>query len=99
MVEQFGLAMMPLFHAMSCGFTSGTTRGTSLSILHWLLLSTTVTPWAAAIGANFSLVDPPAEKRAISIGLSKECSVSSSTVYSFPLNVSVFPADFLDAIM
>ena len=44
MVEQFGLAMMPLFQAMSWGLTSGTTSGTSGSILQALLLSTTVTP-------------------------------------------------------
>ena len=69
------------------------TRGTSGFILHALLLSTTMQPCAAAIGANFSLVEPPAEKSAMSIGLSKEFSVSSSRTYSCPLNLTVFPAD------
>lgn len=53
--------------------------GTSLSILHALLLSTTVTPCSAAMGAYFSLMLPPAEKRAMSMSLSKECSFNSST--------------------
>src|SRR6056297_1072126 len=97
MVEQFGLAIMPLFQEMSSAFTSGTTRGTSGSILHALLLSTTVTPLDAAIGANFLLVSPPAENSAMSMSLSKEFSLSSSTVYVSPLQVRILPADLADA--
>ena len=47
-----GLAIIPLFHLTSSGFTSGITSGTSGSIRHCELLSTTVTPLDAAIGAN-----------------------------------------------
>src|SRR5262249_61262385 len=50
MVEQFGLAMIPLCLATSCGLTSGTTRGTSGSIRQALELSTTTAPALAAIG-------------------------------------------------
>ena len=59
---------------------AGTTGKMCIRDSHWLLLSTTTTPLEAAIGANLALVEPPAENRAMSIGLSKECSVSSSTV-------------------
>jgi len=64
---------------------SGTTKGTSLSILHVLLLSTTITPLSLAIGANLLLISPPAENKAISISLSKDESFSSSIKYSSPL--------------
>ena len=97
-MEQLGLAMMPLFHLMSSGLTSGTTRGTSGSILHALELSITTTPLDAAIGANFSLVEPPAENSAISISLSKEFSVNSSITYSLPMNVTLEPALRAEAI-
>ena len=40
-VEQFGFAIIPLLLAISSGFTSGTTNGTSGSIRQALLLSTT----------------------------------------------------------
>ena len=77
-VEQLGFAMIPLCHFKSSGLTSGTTSGTSGSILHALELSITTTPFDAAIGANFSLVEPPAEKRAMSMSLSNEFSFNSS---------------------
>ena len=79
-VEQFGFAIIPFlgFLAVS-GFTSGITSGTSLSILNALLLSTTVIPLDAAMGEYFLLMSPPAEKRAISMSLSKASSQSSST--------------------
>ena len=67
MVEQLGLAIMPLCHFTSSGFTSGTTNGTCSSILKAELLSIAVTPLDAAIGTNFSLIDPPAAKKAMSI--------------------------------
>src|SRR3954452_334574 len=56
-VEQFGLAMMPLCRATSCGLTSGTTRGTSGSIRKALELSTTTAPARAAIGLNSREID------------------------------------------
>ena len=58
MVEQLGLAIIPLCFLISCGLTSGTTKGTSGSILQALLLSTTTAPALAAIGANSLLTDP-----------------------------------------
>jgi len=77
----------------SSGFTSGTTSGTSLSILQAEELSITNTPSFAANGAYFKLVPPPAEKRAISISLFlKLFSFNSSTIYSFPLKFIFFPA-------
>ena len=97
-MEQLGFAMIPLFHLISSGLTSGTTRGTSGSILHALELSTTTTPLEAAMGANFSLVEPPAEKSAMSISLSNEFSVSSSMIYSLPINSIFCPALLADAI-
>src|SRR5690242_21091620 len=50
MVEQLGLAMIPLCLATSPGLTSGTTNGTSGSIRQALELSTTTAPARAAIG-------------------------------------------------
>ena len=97
MVEQFGLAMMPrVFHcAMSCGLHSGTTSGTSASILKWLVLSMTTAPLAAANLAYFSDTDPPALKNAISISCSsKTVSVSSTTLWLLPLNSIWVPALF-----
>jgi predicted nucleotidyltransferase len=41
LVEQFGFAIMPLCSEILFAFTSGTTRGTSSSILNALVLSTT----------------------------------------------------------
>ena len=42
------------------------------------------------------LTSPPAENNAISISLSNDSSVNSSTLYSLPLKVSSVPADFSD---
>jgi len=53
-------------------------------------------PLSLAIGANFLLTLPPAENKAMSISLLNESSVNSSTIYSFPLNFTLAPADFLD---
>ena len=91
------MAIIPLWFFTSSGFTSGTTKGTSGSILHWLELSTTIIPFEAAIGANFALVEPPAENNAIWMSLlSKDVSVSSSTTTSLPANFTVVPADFAE---
>ncbi|KAF5042894.1 hypothetical protein DSECCO2_507970 [anaerobic digester metagenome] len=92
MVEQLGLAMMPLCQDRSSGFTSGTTRGTAGSMRQALELSTTTQPDLAAHGANFSEVEPPAEKRARSTPL-KESSVSSCTVSFLEPNSTVVPAE------
>ena len=96
MVEQFGFAIIPLCPAASPGFISGTTSGTSGSILHAELLSMTTAPESTATGAHFMEVDPPAEKRAMSIFL-KDSSDTASTVISSPLKTILLPADRGDA--
>ena len=53
MVEQLGLAMMPLCQSTSSGLTSGTTSGTSGSMRQAEELSTTTQPASRAMGANF----------------------------------------------
>ena len=95
-VEQLGLAIIPLFHKISSGFTSGTTNGTFSSILKALLLSITIHPLDAAIGAKCFEVSPPAENIAKSNPSSKEESVNSWAIYSFPINWSLVPADFFE---
>lgn len=52
----------PLFY-ISSGLHSGTTKGTSLCILKWLVLSITTAPLLAASGANFSEIDPLSTKK------------------------------------
>ena len=83
---------------MSSGFTSGTTKGTSLAILHALELSITVAPYLTKIGANFKLASPPAENNAKSIFLSFIFSSEVSfTIYSLSLNFRYFPAERFEA--
>jgi N-glycosylase/DNA lyase len=96
-VEQLGLAMIPLWFSKAVGLTSGTTKGTPGSILHALLLSTTMQPFEAAIGAKILLLDAPAENNAISNPLSKEVSVNSSTITVLPLNCISLPFDLAEA--
>ena len=98
MVEQLGLAMMPplrappsLYSAIASGFTSGITSGTSGSMRNAEELSTTKQPFAAARGPNFLLMEPPAEKSAMSTP-SKESSVSSSMTYVSPSNANRLPS-------
>src|SRR5271166_5059655 len=66
MVEQFGLATMPLCVSSASGFTSLTTRGTFSLIRQREELSTTTAPAAAKRGAHSPEVAPPAENRATS---------------------------------
>ena len=87
---------MPLLLYTSLPFTSGTTRGTFLSILKALLLSITVHPLETAIGENFLDVSPPAENIAKSKPSSNEFSVNSLTIYSFPLKLIFFPLERYD---
>ena len=77
MVEQLGLAMMPLCFLMASGLTSGTTSGTSGSRRNVLLLSITTAPAFTASGAITLLIGPPA-KKAICTSL-KASPVASST--------------------
>src|SRR5690606_12688566 len=94
-VEQLGLAMIPLWFLISCAFTSGTTKGTSGSIRNALVLSITTAPLLTASGASFLDTDPPAEKNAISIP-SKLSGLASCTVYVVPWNSISVPAERLD---
>ena len=77
-VEQLGLAIIPLCVSISSGLTSGTTNGTSGSMRKALELSITIAPRLAASGANVLEIEPPANK-AISTP-SKDSGVASSTI-------------------
>ncbi len=93
MVVQLGFAMMPLRAlAISPGFTSLTTSGTSGSMRHADELSMTITPAAANLGARTLLPAAPAENRATSRPLGSASSASSTTM-SAPSHVSVVPAE------
>ena len=80
-VEQFGFAMIPFAGVRaSTAFASGTTSGTSLSIRHWLLLSITIAPVSAKIGAKVLLVPPPADIKTMSTLFALIFSSLSSTI-------------------
>ena len=76
-VEQLGLAMIPLFQAMSWGLTSGTTSGTSGSIRKALELSTTTAPAAAAIGLHSRETPPGVLERTMSTPRNASCAIGS----------------------
>ena len=94
-VEQLGLAIIPLCFSISSGLISGIISGTWGSILNALELSITTAPRLTASGANTSLTLPPANN-AMSISL-KESGFASSTVYSSPQTINFLPADLADA--
>jgi hypothetical protein len=61
MVEQLGLAMIPLGRTLAAAMlTSGTTSGTSGSMRHALELSMTTAPACAAMGPYSRDTDAPA---------------------------------------
>ena len=92
MVEQFGLAMMPLgVSAAAAAFTSGTIKGTSGSARKADELSTTSAPLLAAIGDQCRDVPPPAENNASGTP-SNTSGAISTTVCSSPRNRTVLPA-------
>src|SRR6185312_9210718 len=95
-VEQLGLAMMPLCWCSASGLISGTTSGTSGSMRKADELSTTTVPWRTAAGAKRLDWAPPAENNAM-LTPRKLSSVSSSTVTGLPLKGSVLPAERADA--
>jgi hypothetical protein len=81
MVVQLGLAMMPFGGLIaSSGLTSETTSGTSASLRHAELLSTTMAPAAATLGAYSRLIVAPALNTAISIPAKSAVAVSSTTI-------------------
>ena len=64
MVEQLGLAPMPLWESSASGLTSAITSGTSSCMRQKDELSTTTAPASANRGAHSSLTPPPAENSA-----------------------------------
>ncbi len=96
MVVQFGLAMMPRGGlTASSGLTSATTSGTSASLRHAELLSTTTAPAAATFGAYSRDIVAPADMRAMSSPEKSAVAVSSTTT-STPFQGRVLPADFAE---
>src|ERR1051325_5828245 len=92
MVEQFGLATMPLgmFRSASA-LTSGTTSGTSGSMRQALELSTTMAPALAAMGLNSRLIDAGVLERTMSMP-AKASGRMGSTGYFLPAKSMVLPA-------
>src|SRR5262249_38056356 len=92
MVEQFGLATMPLgIRRSASALTSGTTSGTSGSMRQALELSMTIAPAFAAIGLVSRLTDAGVLDRTVSTP-GKAAGRIGSTGYDFPLNVIDLPA-------
>ena len=88
-VEQLGLLIMPLCFNASSGFISGTTRGTSGSILKALELSTNTAPAALIAGAKrlaMSFSAAPSTMSAPSKAVSQ-----ASPSSAFPNGVSILP--------
>ena len=95
---QFGFEIIPRGRFLiSCGFTSGTTRGTSASIRNAPELSTTTAPRDAAIGAHSFEISSGTSNIATSIP-SKLSGVNATTVNSSPRHMSFLPALRADAI-
>src|ERR1700712_2181777 len=85
MVEQLGFAIILSVAVSTCAFTSGTINFLVGSMRQALLLSITVIPAAANLGAHSLEVPPPAEKIATS-GLAAIPSAMLTTLYFTPLN-------------
>ena len=97
-VVQFGLEIIPLGRFLiSFGFTSGTTRGTFLSMRKAPELSTTTAPRCAAIGAHSADISSGTSNMAISIP-SKASGDKATTVSSSPRHINFLPALRADAI-
>src|SRR3954467_13149681 len=87
MVEQLGLATMPLgMWRRASALTSGTTSGTSGSMRQALELSMTMAPALAAIGLYSRLTRAGVLDRTISTPANASGRIGS-TVYVLPLNV------------
>jgi hypothetical protein len=95
-VEQFGLAIIPLCEAIASGLISGMTNGTSGFMRNADELSMTTVPACTAQGANCLLRLLPAEKKAMSMPWN-ESSRSGSTRTRAPQKRISLPADFSDA--
>src|SRR5215210_1432781 len=91
-VEQFGLATMPLgIDRSASAFTSGTTSGTSGSMRHALELSMTIAPALAAIGLDSRLTDAGVLDRTICTPWNASGRIGS-TVYDLPFQTTGLPA-------
>src|SRR5437588_4863858 len=84
MVEQFGLATIPLgMYARAWALTSGTTNGTSGSIRQADELSTTTAPAFAAIGLYSRLIAAGVLERTMSTPVNAPGRIGS-TAYDWP---------------
>ena len=92
-VVQLGLAMMPRGRSFaSAAFTSGTTKGMSLSIRKALELSIITAPCLVMVSAYSLEVPAPAEVKAISTPLKSSLCCKSFTSICLPRNVYFVPA-------
>src|SRR3989338_8135712 len=96
MVEQLGLAMIPLCFEISEALISGMTSGTEASIRKALVLSTTTAPAFTASGTKRRLTVAPALERTRSIPLN-DSGVAGSIVIHLPWNFPFLPADLSEA--
>ena len=93
-VVQLGLAIIP-FGRVSASFAlhSGTTKGTSLSILKALELSIITAPCFVIVSAYSNEVPPPADTKAMSMSLKSSLCCNNFTSYSLFLKVYLDPAE------
>src|SRR5437588_3104836 len=92
MVEQFGLATIPLgIRFRASAFTSGTTSGTSGSMRQALELSMTMAPALAAIGLYSRLMEAGVLDRTISTPANASGRIGS-TLYDLPWKSIALPA-------
>src|SRR5262249_41049687 len=92
MVEQLGLATMPLgIFSRALALTSGTTSGTCGSIRQALELSMTMAPASAAIGLDSRLTEAGVLERTMSTPL-KASDPMGSMANCLPWNSRDFPA-------
>ena len=97
---QFGVdIILELYCVNASGLTSGTTKGTSLSIRNKELLSIQIHPALTASGIYFLLTSLPAQKKAISISyFAKSNTAKSLTVICLFIDIETFfPDDCKDA--
>ena len=92
-VVQLGLAIIPRGRSLeSTAFTSGTTKGTSVSIRKALELSIITAPYLVMVSANSLEVPAPAEVKAISTPLKSSLCCKSLTSICLPRKVYLVPA-------
>ena len=97
-VVQLGFEIIPRERFfVSCGFTSGTTSGTSESIRNAPELSTTTAPRETAIGAHSAETSSGTSNIATSMP-SNASEVRATTVSSSPRQINFLPALRADAI-